>query len=233
MRTNNRNRERERLLSRQSAIMPDVADMTVAMIGLGGIGSNVADTLARIGFQHFILVDPDRVEEENVYPGAFDLRDVGSEKVEAMSRILVGLGVPLQQIRTETYRVDNDHDVPIADIVVVGPDNMACRRDVWQQLSIYGNTELALCGLLIDARMGGVGFEIHCVERGDGETGALYNQDVANLQDQPLACGQKATAFVTRLIAGTVGAWVRDWLVGKTPPAVTIFDADGRVFAAS
>jgi len=44
----------------------ELADCRVGIIGLGGIGSIVAEHLARLGVGHFCLVDDDRVEESNL-----------------------------------------------------------------------------------------------------------------------------------------------------------------------
>ena len=44
----------------------ELADCRVAILGLGGIGSLVAEYLARLGVGHFCLVDDDLVEESNL-----------------------------------------------------------------------------------------------------------------------------------------------------------------------
>jgi len=40
--------------------------LTVAIVGLGGTGSIVAEQLGHLGVQNFILVDPDRIEQTNL-----------------------------------------------------------------------------------------------------------------------------------------------------------------------
>ena len=44
----------------------ELANCRVAILGLGGIGSLVAEYLARLGVGHFLLVDDDLVEESNL-----------------------------------------------------------------------------------------------------------------------------------------------------------------------
>jgi molybdopterin-synthase adenylyltransferase len=55
---------------RQSFLGPDsdkiIANCTVGLVGLGGGGSHVAQQLAHLGVENFLLVDPDRVEESNL-----------------------------------------------------------------------------------------------------------------------------------------------------------------------
>lgn len=53
----------------------------VGIIGLGGIGSIVAEYLARIGVRHFCLVDNDHVEESNLS------RIVGASASDALHRV--------------------------------------------------------------------------------------------------------------------------------------------------
>jgi hypothetical protein len=43
-----------------------LAETTVAIIGLGGVGSLLAQYLAHLGVGHFILIDPDRIEGTNL-----------------------------------------------------------------------------------------------------------------------------------------------------------------------
>jgi len=75
-----------------------LADATVAIVGLGGIGSFVALELAHLGVGHLILVDPDIVEETNLnrLVGAGPA-DIGRSKVrvyeEALKRIAPALRV--------------------------------------------------------------------------------------------------------------------------------------------
>lgn len=62
-----------------------LAKATVAIVGTGGIGSNCAAILARMGIGNFILVDPDRFELANInrQSGA-DTLSVGALKVDVV-----------------------------------------------------------------------------------------------------------------------------------------------------
>lgn len=61
---------------------------TVGIAGLGGLGSNVAVSLARIGVGKLILVDFDRVEKSNLNRQHYFLEDVGSYKALALEKII-------------------------------------------------------------------------------------------------------------------------------------------------
>lgn len=61
----------------------------ILILGLGGIGANVAMILTRAGFEKFVLVDYDIVEKSNLirqFP--YDLNDVGKPKIEILAEKL-------------------------------------------------------------------------------------------------------------------------------------------------
>lgn len=60
----------ESVLDRQSFLGENsvqiLTNATVAVVGLGGGGSHVAQQLAHLGFGNFILIDPDKIELPNL-----------------------------------------------------------------------------------------------------------------------------------------------------------------------
>jgi molybdopterin/thiamine biosynthesis adenylyltransferase len=66
--------------------------LTIAIIGLGGTGSVVAQQLAHLGALDFVLIDPDRVETTNLnrLVGAGPA-DVGSLKVDVATRHIASI----------------------------------------------------------------------------------------------------------------------------------------------
>jgi len=57
---------------------------TVGIAGAGGLGSNVAVSLARSGINHLVIVDFDLVEESNLNRQYYFLSQIGKEKVKAL-----------------------------------------------------------------------------------------------------------------------------------------------------
>lgn len=55
----------------------------VAILGLGGLGSNIASSLARIGVGKLILADFDVVEPSNLNRQNYFINDIGKLKTEA------------------------------------------------------------------------------------------------------------------------------------------------------
>jgi hypothetical protein len=69
------------------AAQHDLARLRVGVVGLGSVGSIVAEALARSGVQHLTLIDADKIELRNLDRtlGAYP-EDVGSYKVEVAER---------------------------------------------------------------------------------------------------------------------------------------------------
>ncbi|MEW6138886.1 MAG: sulfur carrier protein ThiS adenylyltransferase ThiF [Thermodesulfobacteriota bacterium] len=63
----------------------------VGIAGLGGLGSNVAIALARMGVGMLVLADFDVVEPTNLNRQQYSIEHLGLPKTEAMSKILVGI----------------------------------------------------------------------------------------------------------------------------------------------
>jgi molybdopterin/thiamine biosynthesis adenylyltransferase len=61
----------------------------VALVGLGSVGSKVAEILARADTRHMVLVDGDVMLPGNIERHILDWRDVGVRKVEGVTRRLL------------------------------------------------------------------------------------------------------------------------------------------------
>ena len=64
-------------------------DATVAICGLGGLGSNIAISLARVGVGHLILIDFDTVDVTNLHRQQYKISQVGMPKTDALKENLL------------------------------------------------------------------------------------------------------------------------------------------------
>lgn len=81
---------------------------TVVIIGLGGIGSWVANGLALAGISSFVLVDPDIVEEGNLNRQAlYGMADIGMPKIEVAAHRLRTLYEVGQLLLHKTRIIDS------------------------------------------------------------------------------------------------------------------------------
>ena len=74
---------------------------TVAICGLGGLGSNIAIHLARAGIGRLILIDFDRVDITNLHRQQYKASQIGMYKTDALSE---NLRETNPYIELETYR---------------------------------------------------------------------------------------------------------------------------------
>ena len=72
----------------QDEVRSALADKTVGIIGVGGLGSNAAMMLLRSGVLRFVLADPDRVEDSNLNRQLFFPDQLGRPKTEALAETL-------------------------------------------------------------------------------------------------------------------------------------------------
>lgn len=80
----------------------------VGVAGLGGLGSAVAISLARMGVGTLILADFDIVEPSNLNRQNYFIEHIGMPKTEAMAQILAHIN-PYIQVRTHTVILTADN----------------------------------------------------------------------------------------------------------------------------
>ena len=97
----------------------------VAVCGLGGLGSNIAISLARAGIGKLILIDFDRVDISNLHRQQYKASQIGSYKTDAISANLAEIA-PYSKLETHTVRLTEDLVAELlkdADIICEAFDN--------------------------------------------------------------------------------------------------------------
>ena len=99
----------EALINRHSSeIQEKLTSGNVAIAGLGGLGSNVACYLARIGVGHLHLIDFDIVDITNLNRQQYFMEHIGMYKTEAIVSILMKIN-PYLDIRTSCVKVTKEN----------------------------------------------------------------------------------------------------------------------------
>ncbi len=80
----------------------------VAVCGLGGLGSNIAVSLARAGVGRLILTDFDRVDISNLNRQQYNISQLGMYKTEALKNTLLSFS-PYCDITIHTVRITEDN----------------------------------------------------------------------------------------------------------------------------
>lgn len=92
---------------------------TIAVCGLGGLGSHIAPALARAGVGRLILLDFDRVDVTNLHRQQYKAPQVGRYKAEALSENLREIA-PYIELEAHTVRVTEENAVQLlskADVI--------------------------------------------------------------------------------------------------------------------
>lgn len=101
----------------------------VVIAGCGGLGTNIAIALTRIGVGHLTLIDFDSVELSNLNRQQFKLSQVGMPKVVAMKQNLQEFNpfVTIDTVQTEVTRANIPDLFKDADIICEAFDNPAAK----------------------------------------------------------------------------------------------------------
>lgn len=103
--------------------------LTVAIVGLGSLGSKLAVSLARSGVLGFVLIDDDALAPQNLVRNELDWLSVGFEKVDGIAH-KIRLVAPNAEVLTVTVKVAGQENPQVAAMV---------------------SDRLASCDLVIDA----------------------------------------------------------------------------------
>ena len=98
---------------------------TVAVCGLGGLGSNIAIALARAGIGKLILIDFDRVDITNLHRQQYKANQIGLYKADALAENLIEIA-PYTEITAVTAKITEENFADLlkgADVVCEAFDN--------------------------------------------------------------------------------------------------------------
>ena len=128
---------------------------TIAICGLGGLGSNIAIALARAGIGKLLLIDFDRVDITNLHRQQYKANQIGLYKADALAENLLEIA-PYTEIQTVTTKITEENFMDLlkdADIVCEAFDNAESKA-----MLVNGVLEqLPLCYLVAASGMAGMG----------------------------------------------------------------------------
>ena len=110
-------------------IQKNFESATVAVCGLGGLGSNIAFALARAGVGKLILIDFDSVDITNLHRQQYKASQIGMNKTDALRANLLEIA-PYVAIETHSVRItENNAEVLLekADIICEAFDDAECK----------------------------------------------------------------------------------------------------------
>ena len=109
-----------------------ISSTTVAVCGLGGLGSNTAICLARAGIGKLILIDFDKVDITNLHRQQYKTNQIGISKTEALQENLKEIN-PYLETEIHTMQLDENNAKNIlsdADIICEAFDNAEAKASI-------------------------------------------------------------------------------------------------------
>ena len=178
----------------------------VCILGLGGLGSNVAILLARSGIGYLKLVDFDIVEASNLNRQQYRISHIGMKKTEAIRTIIKEIN-PFVEVKTLDIKVDRENISSIVEdieIVVEAFDRAETKAMAIEELLINGDK------MLISASgMAGIGSANEIITRKIrdnfylvGDNYSDYEEYSGIMSTRVMICAAHQANIVLRIILG-------------------------------
>jgi len=206
------------------ALRAIMQDQRILIVGLGGLGSLIAENLVQMGFTSFILVDPDRVELSNISRlGGATYRDAlrQTKKVRVAKRRIRNLN-PTAKVSALAYSVEDERVTKIASSaswIIVCTDNHASRlhaqrlsHDLFIPLISVGVNITSSNGVITDESgevltcVNGSGVCLICSGRVNLTKVAQESHPLPSIREEILARGYVSGALVTEPAVKTLNA---------------------------
>ena len=184
-----------------------LAGSCVAVIGLGGLGGNTAEQLARLGIGKLILIDRDCFDETNLNRQLFATeKNIGQRKVDGASDRLMAINSSLHyEFFDGAVTADNAKELlNDAQIVVDSVDNIKTRRllqTIWKTLDLP----------LVYGAIGGWYGQVSFIAPGDDTLNLVYPGTEEVGIEQKLG----NPAFTPAIVSSIQVAEVVKYLLGK------------------
>lgn len=205
--------------SRQGEIVKSLSGYSALVIGVGSIGSNAVHMLVSTGVEDVTIVDPDKVEEVNIWPAFFSEEDIDAEKTTALSE----WALKWHSLQLDSFkgRIENFESERQYDLVIIGTDDMESRRRAWSMASALSHRN----GFWMDGRMGAHLADMYCIPLSDPLKRGEYIKSLIAHETVALPCGQKATAPLTKgFIPGFIGQCLYSIANNLPPPFLQKYD---------
>lgn len=115
-----------------SELQNKFSDATIAICGLGGLGSNIAIALARTGIGRLILIDFDHVDITNLHRQQYKANQVGQYKTDALAENLREIA-PYIEFEKHNVRITKENIIQLlqkADVICEAFDDEKCKAEL-------------------------------------------------------------------------------------------------------
>lgn len=109
---------------------PDKEDEMIHIVGVGSVGSTIAENLARCGISRMTFWDFDDVESHNISNQMFRQKDLGRKKVEALKDIILEIN-PEAEIKLKENGWNGE---TMSGYIFLAVDSIETRRKIVEQM---------------------------------------------------------------------------------------------------
>jgi len=207
----------ERYLRNASVIDQDRINASpVVIVGVGAIGSHLAEILCKLGVRRLTLIDPDEVDTVNLSVQGFYESEVGKPKIEAVTARLLAIN-PRVQV-TEWQREYCAEMIEAGSVVFSCVDSIKVRRQLFRDYREHN------WPVFFDGRMSAESLQVYCVER-EAEAMARYRESLfPSHEAHRESCTARATIYCSSLAAAILCAQFKKWAMGQMPESRLNFD---------
>lgn len=210
----------------------------VEIIGAGGIGSPLAETLATMGFD-LVVWDRDIVEAHNISNQNYTPDQIGERKVVALVQTLIKK-VKMFDDTLEAYYINEDlYKSIITDkenpnnkqtfighnefcthrskltgaVLVLATDSIESRTEIYQ-LAKESYERHGVPHTIIDGRLGGEYYQVFYVDMKDRKSIKLYEKTLFKPEDAiHLPCTGKSIMYIASHITGQIAYLVKESVI--------------------
>jgi len=118
-------------LYRSNAVMAKLKNYPVTICGAGALGANIAENLARSGFDKLTVIDRDRIEERNLSTQPYYRSDVGAFKAKILANNLYrAIGTKVDAKTKELTSANVNQLLQDSQLIIDVFDNSVARQIV-------------------------------------------------------------------------------------------------------
>jgi tRNA A37 threonylcarbamoyladenosine dehydratase len=118
-------------LYRSNPLMTKLKNYPVTICGAGALGANIAENLARSGFEKFTVIDCDRIEERNLSTQPYYRADVGAFKAKILANNLYrAIGTKIDAKTKELTSANTPQLLKDSQLIIDVFDNSVARQAV-------------------------------------------------------------------------------------------------------
>ena len=186
----------------------------IAIIGVGAIGSHLAEMLAKLGVTRMTLIDPDDVDTVNLGVQGFYEAEVGRTKTSAMAGRIAAIN---SQAKVATWAQPYEdlchgvEGVPQGSVVFACVDSMKVRRRIFRDFRERD------WPLFLDGRMAAESLRVFCIDRSE-QSMALYRDSLfPSHEAHRESCTARATIYCATMAAAILCTQFKKWTMDQQP----------------